>query len=103
MLTVWDHRSSGRGLVQGLITEGDEAGRGTGAALGGEVRDGQTLSNRQDFSATAVQDHSRGVETLHLHYAVEKVLEALQRERKQGQGPRTVLARKLQDWLVVMK
>ena len=48
----------------------NEAGRGTGAALGshgrvehavdrGEVRDGQTLSNRQDFPATAVQGHSR--------------------------------------------
>ena len=48
----------------------NEAGRGTGAALGshgtvhqavdrGKVRDGQTLSNRQDFPATAVQGHSR--------------------------------------------
>ena len=48
----------------------DEAGRGTGAALGshgraeqavdrGEVRGDQTLPNRQDFSATAVQGLSR--------------------------------------------
>ena len=38
------------------------------------------------------------VETLHLRYAVEKALEALHGERKQGQGPRTALARELQDW-----
>ena len=47
----------------------NDAGKGTGAALGshgrveqavdGEVRDGQTRSNRQDFPATAVQGHSR--------------------------------------------
>ena len=48
----------------------NEAGRGTGAALGshgrvaqavdrGEVRDGQTLPSRQHFPATAVQGHSR--------------------------------------------
>ena len=39
------------------------------------------------------------VETLHQRFAVAKELEALQGERTQGQGPRTALARELQDWL----
>ena len=43
------------------------------------------------------------VETRHLRHAVEKALEALQGERKQGLGRRTALARELQDWLEVMK
>ena len=68
VVAVWDHRSSGRGRVWAKDSSRNEAGRGTGAALGshgrveqavnrGEVRNGQTLSNRQDFPATAVQGH----------------------------------------------
>ena len=92
----------------------NEAGRGTGAALGshatveqavdrGKVRDGQTLSNRQDFPATAVQGRvTLAVETLHLRYAVGKALETSQGESKQGQGLRTALARELRDRLEIM-
>ena len=79
------------GLVQGLITAGTKLGRGAGAALGshgrveqavdrGEVRDGQTLLNRQDFPATAVQGHS-AVETLQ-RYVVVKAWKRKEKECK---------------------
>ena len=71
MVTVWDNVHLGVGGFGPRTHHGrNEAGRGTGAALvshgtveqavdRGKVRYGQTLSNRQDFPATAVQGHSR--------------------------------------------
>ena len=91
----------------------NKAGRGTGAALGshatveqavdrGKVRDGQTLSNRQDFPATAVQGHSRRRKCC-ICYAVGKALETSLGESKQGQGLRPALARELRDLLEIMR
>ena len=101
------------GLVQGLITEGTNLGEVL-APLSDYMEEFNKLSIEERcgmvkhcrIGKTSQPQHCRvtlAVETLHLRYAVGKALEALHRERKQGQGPRTALARELQDYLEVMK
>ena len=101
------------GLVQGLVTEGTKLGELLAPLsdhmeqlnkLSIEERCGMVKHFRIDKTFQPQRCRvTLAVETPHLRYAVGKALEALQVERKQGQGLRTALARELQDWLEVMK
>ena len=101
------------GVVQGLITEGTKPGEAL-APLSDHMEELNKLSIEEkcgvikhcriDKTFRPLQCRvSLAVETQHLRHAVEKPLKTLHCERKQGQGPRTALARELQDWLEVMK
>ena len=101
------------GLDQGPITEGTKLGEVLAPLsdhmeelnkLSVEERCGMVKHCRNDKTFQPQQCRvTLAVETLHLRYALETAPEALQGERKQGQGLRTALARELQDWLEVMK
>ena len=96
------------GLVRGFITEGTKLGEML-AWLSDHMEELNRLSIEEKCkvvehcrSEKSHQPLQRSVtlaeETLHLRCSVGKALETLKDERKRGGGPRTALARELEDW-----